>query len=143
MEGEGRSVFEGNKIKSRLKLLAVFYWIMGGFGLLISLILGATGIIQVLVTNHPFMFDNITTIGSDLLQSLAPLYFFCLFVFLSFGILHTIQGFKLKKVKNLNFSRFVAIYSILAFPFGTMLGIITLFYLSQKELRNYYKVDFK
>lgn len=143
MEGEGRSVFEGNKIKSRLKMLAVFYWIMGGFGLLISLILAVTGIIQVLVTSHPFLFDNITTIGSDLMQSLAPVFFFCLFLLLSFGILQTIQGFKLINAKSLNFSRFVAIYSLFAFPFGTMLGIITLFYLSQKELRNYYKVDFK
>jgi len=126
------------EIISKLEMHAVFYWILGGLGLFASFFLFIYGVILGAVFYNDFMREIMDTFGPNLLELIGGIYLaFFLYVF-SLSILQIIQGFKLNKIKHRGFSIFVSIYSLLAFPLGTLLGIFTLALLSRQSVKDLY-----
>ncbi len=123
---------------SNLEMQAVFYWILGGLGLFASFFLFIYGVILGAVFYNDFMREIMDTIGPNLVELIGGIYLACFLYVFSLSILQIIQGFKLNNRKSMGFSIFVAIYSLLAFPFGTLLGIFTLALLSRKSVKDLY-----
>jgi len=128
---------EANNI-SLLEMQAIFYWVLGGIGLFASFFLLIYGLIFGAILFNDFMQDIIGTLGFNIIDWIAGIYSTVFLLVLSLSILHIIQGFKLFYKKHRGFSIFVAIYSLLAFPLGTILGIFTLIVLNRPVVKELY-----
>jgi len=130
--------------EEHLKLLSIFHYISGALTLFVSLIF----LIQFFVFS--FIFEEImaglsdfTMIGNydfdpEIFSVLIFLWIVLFFIFIAFGLAQILSGNFLRSKKHRIFSFIVAIISILSFPYGTILGVMTIIVLSRSSIIEIY-----
>ena len=131
--------------EEHLKLLSVFHYISGAITLFVSFIF----LLQFFVFS--FIFDEVMTglldialVGNydfdpEIFSMLIYLWIILFFVFIGFGLAQIFSGNFLRKKKYRIFSFIVAIISILSFPYGTILGVMTIIVISRSSVMELYR----
>ena len=133
--------------EEHLRLLSIFHYIAGAITLFISLIFLAQFFL------FSFIFDevmnnimNIALVGyyefnPDFFSLLIYLWMVLFLLFIAFGIAQIISGKYLRAKKHRIFSFIVAIINILFFPYGTILGIMTIIVISRSSVVALYQTS--
>lgn len=118
-----------------LNLLSIFYFVFGGLGVLGSLIMFLYtfifGVLRNKVGVHSYEADTVFTILTSVFGIIG------VFV-LAAGVLQIFCGLKLRKQTNRTFSVVIAALTLLSFPLGTALGVLTLIVLSKSSVKELY-----
>lgn len=129
---------EFQNIAKHLKVQSILFWIMGGLGIIFSIILIIAGI----AFNFDLFEEPIRTLSSsDRLTSMDDfeiMYFFFFLYVITSAVFQILNGAQLQKKKNRGISIFVAVYTIPAFPLGTALGIYSLIMMSLSRTKEFY-----
>jgi hypothetical protein len=129
--------------EERLRLLSLFHFIKGGITSAFSLL----GLLYFLFLGFIMKMGNRFNIPSDPYNQGFPLelisYIFIIggmivALVLLFGILQMVSGYYLKRKEHRLFSFTIGIIEILEFPYGTILGIMTLIVLSRDSVKRKY-----
>lgn len=133
--------------EEHLRLLSIFHYIAGAITLFISLIFLAQFFL------FSFIFDevmknimNIALVGyyefnPDFFSLLIYLWMVLFLLFIAFGIAQIISGKYLRAKKHRIFSFIVAVINILFFPYGTILGIMTIIVISRSSVVALYQTS--
>jgi len=131
--------------EEHLRLLSIFHYISGVITLFISFIF----LIQFFVFS--FIFDevmnsflDIALVGNydfdpEIFSLLIYLWIVLFFLFITFGLAQILSGNYLRKKKHRIFSFIVAIISIFFFPYGTILGAMTIIVISRSSVMELYR----
>ena len=131
--------------EEHLRLLSIFHYISGIITLFISFIF----LIQFFVFS--FIFDevmnsllDIALVGNydfdpEIFSFIIYLLIVLFFLFITFGLAQILSGNFLRKKKHRIFSFIVAIISILSFPYGTILGAMTIIVISRSSVMELYR----
>ena len=131
--------------EEHLRLLSVFHYISGVMTLFISIIF----LIQFFVFS--FIFDevinsvfDIALVGNynfdpEIFTFLIYLWMILFFIFIAFGLTQIFSAKFLRAKKYRIFSFIVAIISILSFPYGTILGVMTIIVISKSSVMELYQ----
>jgi hypothetical protein len=118
--------------EEHLKLLSLFHYISGGLTLAFSFIFVFQFIfISVLLKNLPNQdLDTIMTGGGNFnpgfLSIFMYIWIFIFSIFIIFGILQILSGRFIKKRKYRIFTFVIAILNLFSFPYGTVLGVMSI-----------------
>lgn len=129
---------EFQNIAKHLKVQSILFWIMGGLGIIFSLILVIAGV----AFNFDLFEEPIRTLSSSerltSMDDFEIMYFFFFLYVITSAVFQILNGAQLQKKKNRGISIFVAIYTIPAFPLGTALGIYSLIMMSLSQTKEFY-----
>jgi len=138
MQNNYQQDIEFSKVERHLNIQSVLFWIMGGLGIIFSIILIIAGV----AFNIDFFDEPGKAFGSadnlDQMNDGNVLYLF-FFLYVTMGaIIQIINGNQMRKRKNREISLFAAVYTLFAFPFGSILGIYSLITMSMPATKEYY-----
>ena len=131
--------------EEHLRLLSVFHYISGAITVFVSFIF----LIQFFVFS--FIFDevmnsllDIALVGNydfdpEIFSFLIYLWVVLFFLFIAFGLAQILSGNFLRKKKYRIFSFIVALISIVFFPYGTILGAMTIVVISRSSVMALYR----
>lgn len=118
-----------------LNLLSIFYFVFGGMSVLGSLIMFLYtlifGVLRNKVGVHSYEADTVFTILTSVFGIIG-------IIILVVGVMQIICGLKLRKQTNRMFSIVIAAFTLLSFPLGTALGVLTLIVLSKNSVKDLY-----
>ena len=130
-----------NPDRDHLKLLSIFHFILGGFGVLVALfpvihLLVGIGLISGFFPPDP------SNQGPELFVGwfFIVLASFMILFFLTLAVLSIYTGVCLAGEKKHSFCMAVACIECLAFPFGTILGVVTLMVLLRPSVKELFGV---
>jgi hypothetical protein len=131
--------------EEHLRLLSIFHYISGALTLFVSLIF----LLQFFLFS--FIFDEVMSsmmdmalVGNydfdpEIFSLLIYLWIFLFFIFIAFGLAQLLSGKYLRAKKHRIFSFIIAIVSIISFPYGTILGVMTIIVLSRSSIIELYR----
>jgi len=131
--------------EEHLRLLSIFHYISGAIALFVSVIF----LVQFFLFS--FIFDevmngllDIALVGNydfdpEIFSLLIYLWIILFFLFTTFGLAQILSGNFLRNKKYRIFSFIVAILSILSFPYGTILGAMTIIVISRSSVMALYR----
>jgi len=131
--------------QEHLRLLSVFHYIAGAITLVLALIF----LVQFFIFS--IIFDevmksllDVALIGNydvdpEIFSLLIYLWIVLFFVFIAFGLVQILSGKFIKANKYRIFSIIVAIINILSFPYGTILGVMSIIVLSRNSVVELYR----
>jgi len=128
-----------------LKLLSLFHYISGGITLAFSfLFVFQFFILFSIFKNLPFeKFDTIMTGGNNIaptfLNFFMYIWIFIFLIFIASGILEILSGRFISLKKYRIFSFIIAILNLFSFPYGTILGVMTIIVLNRYTVIELYK----
>ena len=131
--------------EEHLRLLSIFHYISGALTLFVSLIfLIQFFVFSVIFDQFIMGFPNYTQVAyynfdPEIFSILIYMWIVLFFVFIAFGIAQILSGNYLKAKKHRIFSFVIAIISILSFPYGTILGVMTIIVLSRSSVIELYQ----
>ena len=133
--------------EEHLRLLGIFHYIAGAITLVISLVF----LVQFFLFSFIFdeVMNNITDIAlvgfyefnPEIFSLLVYLWIVLFLLFVAFGVAQIISGKFLRAKKHRIFSFIVAIINILFFPYGTILGIMTIIVISRSSVVALYQTS--
>jgi len=130
--------------EEHLRLLSIFHYISGAITLFVSLIF----LLQFFI--FTFIFDevmnsimDIALVGNydfdpEIFSLLVYLWMVLFSLFIAFGLAQILSGKFLRAKKHRIFSFIVALINILFFPYGTILGVMTIIVLSRSSVMKLY-----
>jgi len=131
--------------EEHLRLLSIFHYISGALTLFVSLIFLIQFFIFSVIFDEIIMgVSNYTLVGyynfdPEIFSILVYMWIVLFFVFIAFGIAQILSGNYLKARKNRVYSFVIAIINILSFPYGTILGVMTIIVLSRSSVIELYQ----
>jgi hypothetical protein len=131
--------------EEHLRLLSVFHYISGILTLFVSLIfLFQFFMFSVIFDEIMMEISDYTMIGNynfdpEIFSVLIYLWMVLFFLFIAFGIAQILSGKFLRAKKHRIFSFIVAIVNILFFPYGTILGVMTIIVLNRSSVIELYR----
>ena len=131
--------------EEHLKLLSLFHYISGGITLAFSFFfVFQFFILFSLFKNLPFeKFDTIMTGGNNIaptfLNFFIYIWIFIFVIFIVSGILEILSGRFISMKKYRIFSFIIAILNLFSFPYGTILGVMTIIVLNRHSIIELYK----
>jgi hypothetical protein len=131
--------------EEHLRLLSVFHYISGVLTLFVSLIfLFQFFMFSVIFDEIMMEISDYTMIGNynfdpEIFSVLIYLWMVLFFLFIAFGIAQILSGKFLRAKKHRIFSFIVAIVNILFFPYGTILGVMTIIVLNRSSVIELYR----
>lgn len=141
MQNNYQQDIESSKVERHLNIQSVLFWIMGGLGIIFSIILIVAGV----AFNIDFFDEPGKAFSSaenlNQMDDGDVLYLF-FFLYVTLGaVIQIINGNQMRKKKNREISLFAAVYTLFAFPFGTILGIYSLITMSMPTTKEFYFVE--
>jgi len=130
-----------------LRLLSLFHYIAGGINLAISLLIALQMVFFYGIMNQFIMgemhrpFPRHGNFGPAIFEFILFVIVIFMILFIVFSILQILSGTYLKARKNRIFSFVIAIISLLSFPYGTILGVMTLIVLNRISVIELYKSE--
>ena len=130
--------------EEHLRLLSIFYYISGALTLFVSLVFLLQFFVFTVIFDQILAgLSNFTMIGNydfdpEIFSILIYLWIVLFFVFIAFGIAQILSGNYLRKRKHRIFSFIIAILNLLFFPYGTILGVMTIIVLSRSSVLEMY-----
>lgn len=130
-------VSEEERLTRKLKVQAVIFWVLSGISGIITLIFLISGFnMDSEFFEHPFeAFFTDEHYTSEWEETHFGFFLF----FLTNTILRFYNGICLSQIKFKAFSIFMAAYTLLVFPVGTVIGIISLVVLSKSGMNDVYE----
>lgn len=130
--------------EEHLKLLSIFHFIFGGFAVLFSSMFIFHFAFLTAFLSNPKLFQStkhpqMDEAAMQIIQLLSVLFGLFIFLGICYGICLIISGIGMRKRKWRIFSFVIAIPNILLIPFGTILGILTIFVLDRKSVITLYQ----
>ncbi len=131
--------------EEHLKLLSLFHYISGGLTLAFSFIFVFQFIfLFILLKNLPNQnLDTIMTGGGNFdtafLNIFIYIWIFIFLIFIIFGILQILSARFIKQRKHRIFSFVIAILNLFSFPYGTVLGVMTIIVHNRYSVMELYK----
>ncbi len=132
--------------EEHLKLLSIFYYISGGITLAISLFIFVESFLLFSIFSHVAEYGTYTSVAvgrgefNPMFFSVFRYLFIFLFILtLIFGIAQIISGKFLRDKTHKTFSFVVAIICLLSFPYGTILGVMTIIVLNRNSVVELYR----
>ena len=131
--------------EEHLRLLSVFHYISGALTLFVSLIFLLQFFIFSLIFDEIMQgLMDVALVGNydfdpEIFSLLIYLWIVLFFIFIAFGIAQLLSGKYLRAKKYRIFSFIVAILNILSFPYGTLLGVMTIIVLSRSSVIEMYQ----
>ncbi len=124
-----------NQDREYLKLLSIFYYVLGGIYAFLSI-----GLVFYSVWSWSYFFQTTSEQNSTSLIILIPT-LLALLIGLTHSILLIASGRSLAKRKRYWFSFIVACIECVFLPFGTILGVLTLIILLRDSVRTLYRLN--
>ena len=131
--------------EEHLRLLSIFHYISGVLTLFVSLIflfqffLFSVIFDEIMQSLMDASLTGLNEFDPAILSVLFYLWIVLFFLFVVFGIAQILSGKYLKAKKHRIFSFIVAIVNILSFPYGTILGVMTVVVLSRSSVIELYR----
>ena len=131
--------------EEHLRLLSMFHYISGVLTLFVSLIFIFQFIVFSVIYDEVLKeISNYTMISNydfdpEVISVLIYLWFVLFFLFIAFGIAQILSAKFIKGKKHRIFSFVIAVINILSFPYGTILGIMTIIVLSRSSVIELYQ----
>ena len=131
--------------EEHIRLLSVFHYISGALTLFVSLIFLLQFFIFSLIFDEIMQgLMDVALVGNydfdpEIFSLLIYLWIVLFFIFIAFGIAQLLSGKYLRAKKYRIFSFIVAILNILSFPYGTLLGVMTIIVLSRSSVIEMYQ----
>ena len=131
--------------EEHLRLLSMFHYISGVLTLFVSLIFIFQFIVFSVIYDEVLKeISNYTMISNydfdpEVISVLIYLWFVLFILFIAFGIAQILSAKFIKEKKHRIFSFVIAVINILSFPYGTILGIMTIIVLSRSSVIELYQ----
>jgi hypothetical protein len=131
--------------EEHLRLLSFFHYISGALTLLVSSVfIFQFFLFSVIYDEIMIEISDYTMIGNydldpQIFSFLIYLWIILFLIFIIFGIAQILSGKFIKAKKYRIFSFIVAVLNILSFPYGTILGVMTIIVLSRSSVIELYQ----
>ena len=125
-----------------LRLLSVFHFIQGFLTIGVSLIFifhfALFSFLTGFADQDTFGYGSDSEISYRMLSLISTLFGFFIIVGVTFGIMQILSAVFLQKSKNRTFSIIISAIEILITPYGTILGISSLYVLNRDSVKELY-----